>query len=71
MAFACLENTMKTSGIKTTCEKCGGPLILFTSLRYKECGYCNQRYTWELGKGQKPIFDETGTDNSSSSKKSS
>jgi hypothetical protein len=48
--------------MKTVCEKCGGPLVLFTSLRYKECGHCNARYEWSLDKGQKPIFDETWED---------
>jgi len=45
--------------MKTKCEKCGGPLILFTSLGYKECADCNTKFEWSLSPGQKPIFDET------------
>lgn len=37
------------------CPDCRGPLISYSSLRYRECADCREKFAWELKPGQPPL----------------
>lgn len=40
------------------CPHCGTPMLVFRSLRYKQCTnkHCNQKIPFELKPGQQPLI---------------
>lgn len=45
-----------TEGLGPRCPDCAGPLISYSSLRYRECADCREKFAWELKPGQKPLI---------------
>ena len=45
--------------IKRICPKCGGTLVLLTSIDKKLCADCHSYIEWKLDEGQQSIFNSS------------